>query len=612
MVIKTYLKTLLKMFRRHIARFISLVAMVVISIGFVSGIGSAADKIDYSLDNYYRNQNVSDFIIKSKSAKGFTDEEINNLRAYFEGADIDGGMSIDLPVNAEEKLSLRLYFLDFDSWTVNVPALIDGKAPETVLEAYCEQSDDVIKGFSVGEEVDLSPYGFALKVKISGVIQSPLTFNLGGEPSYNNPENAEFDPTIVGTDGMDCLENIIYIDKALLPVPTGDLYVAISDRSVFNRYSAGYIDYVTKTAETLEAEYNVKVITLADNYSFISLDFYSEKVLQIGYILMVAFLLVTALVALSNMTRLIDEERSQIACLTTLGYSPFGIISKYILFAMIATGIGAFAAYFVNLGLSYFIYLVFNYSFYMPAVSNRIALVFYLINVAFIAVATIGAKVIAGFKMTGEKPADMLRPRPPKAGKKVLLERIPLIWNRLPFKYKSTVRNVFRYKSRFIMTVIAVAVSMALVMAGLALLDLCLFGGMDSSAIEGVAVLIVIFAGLLTVTVLYTLMKISISERNREIATLMVLGYKNCEVAGYMYREIYINVGVGLLFGYPVSALLVWFLLDVIVARTMAELSWFIWLIAPVIVMLFTGLVTLILYRRIVKVDMNESLKAIE
>ena len=206
MVIKTYLKTLLKMFRRHIARFISLVAMVVISIGFVSGIGSAADKIDYSLDNYYRNQNVSDFIIKSKSAKGFTDEEINNLRAYFEGADIDGGMSIDLPVNAEEKLSLRLYFLDFDSWTVNVPALIDGKAPETVLEAYCEQSDDVIKGFSVGEEVDLSPYGFALKVKISGVIQSPLTFNLGGEPSYNNPENAEFDPTIVGTDGMDCLE----------------------------------------------------------------------------------------------------------------------------------------------------------------------------------------------------------------------------------------------------------------------------------------------------------------------------------------------------------------------------------------------------------------------
>ena len=136
--------------------------------------------------------------------------------------------------------------------------------------------------------------------------------------------------------------------------------MAISDRSVFNRYSAGYIDYVTKTAETLEAEYNVKVITLADNYSFISLDFYSEKVLQIGYILMVAFLLVTALVALSNMTRLIDEERSQIACLTTLGYSPFGIISKYILFAMIATGIGAFAAYFVNLGLSYFIYLVFN------------------------------------------------------------------------------------------------------------------------------------------------------------------------------------------------------------------------------------------------------------
>lgn len=609
MVIKTYLKTLFKMFKRHIARFISLIAIVVISIGFVSGIGSASDKIDYSLDNYYKNQNVSDFIIKSKSALGFTKEEREGLYSLFDGAEINEGLSVDFQTDASNKLSLRLYFLDFENWTVNVPDLIEGKAPENKYEVYSEQSDDVIKGFAVGEEVDLAQLG--VKVKVSGIIQSPLTFDLSGEPSYNNPEDADFDASVVGTKEMDCLENILYLDSSLLPV-TGDIYVAVQDRGIFNRYSDKYIDYVTETAAEIEAQYNVKVITLADNYSFVSLDFYSEKVVQIGYILMVAFLLVTALVALSNMTRLIDEERSQIACLTTLGYSPFWIISKYLLFAVIATGIGAFAAYFVNLGLSHFIYFVFNYSFYMPPVSNRIAIVFYIINVAVIAVATLGATAVAGIKITKEKPANMLRPRPPKAGRKVFLERVPVIWNRLPFKYKSTVRNVLRYKSRFIMTVIAVAVSMALVMAGASLLDLCIFGGMDSAAIEGVAMLIVIFAGLLAITVLYTLMKISISERYREIATLMVLGYKNREVAGYMYREIYINVGVGILFGYPVSAFLVWFLLDVVVSRTISAVNWFIWLIAPIVVLLFTGLVTLILYPKIIKINMNESLKAIE
>lgn len=583
--------------------------MVVISIGFVSGIGSAADKIDYSLDAYYKDRNVSDFIIKSKNLLGFTKAEKEGLYALFPDAEINEGMSVDIPVNAEEKLSLRLYFLDFENWTVNVPDVVEGKKPENKSEAFAEMADEVIKGYSIGEEVDITDLG--IKVKVSGIIQSPLTFDLSGEPSYNNPEDGQFEASVTGTAEMDCLENILYLDKSHLPI-TGDLYISIPDRSLFDRYSDKYIDYVRQTANEIEETYNVKVITLADNYSFVSLDYYSEKVVQIGYVLMAAFLLVTALVALSNMTRLIDEERSQIACLTTLGYSPITIISKYLLFALIATGIGAFTAYFVNLGLSHFLYYVFNYSFNMPPVSEKTAIVFYIVNMLVIAVATLGATAVAGFKMTKEKPADMLRPRPPKAGKKVFLERIPFIWNRLPFKYKSTVRNVLRYKSRFIMTVIAVAVSMALVMAGLSLLDLCLFGGMDSAAIEGVAVLIVFFAGLLSVTVLYTLMKISISERYREIATLMVLGYKNREVSGYMYREIYINVVVGIIFGYPVSGFLVWFLLNVIVSGATGGAGWYIWLIAPIIILLFTALVTLILYPKIIKIDMNESLKAIE
>ncbi len=380
---------------------------------------------------------------------------------------------------------------------------------------------------------------------------------------------------------------------------------------MFSAFSNGYGDYVEKKRAEAQTE-AITVLTLYDNYSFVSLKSYSDKVEAIGFVLMVAFLLVTALVVLSTMTRLLEEERAQIACLKTLGYSSTGIISKYLLFALIATGIGGTGAYFVGIGLAYLLYFVFNYSFDMPPMSASITVWFYIVTFALIVLATLAATALSGYKMTGERPANLLRPKPPKAGKKVILERIPILWNRLSFKYKSTLRNVLRYKSRFFMTVLAVAFSTALVMAGLGLVDMCLFQDFGSGSILGIAALIVIFAGLLTAVVIYTLTNINISERNREIATLMVLGYYDKEVTGYIYREIYINSFIGILFGYPLSAFFMWLVFRTMGLGSVGEVSWFMWLIAPAIVLLFTGIVTLILRRKIVKINMNESLKAIE
>ncbi len=162
------------------------------------------------------------------------------------------------------------------------------------------------------------------------------------------------------------------------------------------------------------------------------------------------------------------------------------------------------------------------------------------------------------------------------------------------------------------MTVAAVAFSTALVIVGLGLLDLCLFHYFGSGAIMGVAVLIIVFAGLLNIVVIYILTNINISERNREIATLMVLGYYNGEVTGYIYREVYINSFIGILFGYPASLFLLWLVFNTMGIGSIGGVSWFMWLIAPVVVLLFTGLVALVLRGKIVKVHMNESLKAIE
>ncbi len=651
MVMKTYLKTLARMFRRHLTRLLSLIFMVLVSVGFISGIGSVTDKIDYSLSDYYEDRNVSDFIVKSTSADGFSEEEIESVEALFPGASVDTGMSVDLQVGDDgSKRSVRLYFLDFDNWTVNVPELVAGSAPSSETQIYAERADNVIEGYSVGDAIELDFKEILLKlseqngteldestramldllepvtVTVSGVVQSPLTFARDGEPSYNNEGAAVPDDT-QATKDMDVLENILYISKDLIPtyrdimsalpdtplIGTGDVYVAIADRGLFRAFSSGYEDFVEEQKNAITSTLPAsEVITLYENYSFKSLNSYAGKVAGIGYILMIGFLLVTVLVVLSTMTRLLDEERSQIACLKTLGYSSAGIVSKYMLFALISTGIGGFGAYFVGMGIARLLYSVFDYSFAMPPLSPHITVLFYILTLSVIVAATLAATAISGLKMANEAPATLLRPKPPRSGKKVIIERIPLLWNRLSFKYKSTARNVLRYKNRFVMTVVSVAFATALVIAGLGLLDMCLFHDFGSEAILGVALVVVAFAGLLTAVVIYTLTNINISERNREIATLMVLGYYDNEVALYIYREVYINSVIGIILGYPVSLLLLRLLFGIMGFGSIGGVSWFMWLIAPVVVLLFTGLVTLLLRHKIVNIDMNESLKAIE
>ena len=660
---KTYLKTLGRMFSKHVTRFISIIFIVLIAVGFASGVGAATDKINHSLDEYYRSANVSDFIIKNSADEGFSDEDIATVEDLFTQT-VDGktysptvasGMSVDVNLEIEGQTSLtRIYFLDnFPDFTVNIPDVKNSTEYSGENQvAYAQQGNKSIRGIPLGATINLDFVDILeqLSVQDTGeglsdtykdllnrlvddvnltttqTVQSPLLIALDGEPSYVNGEDVELPETGSGLGDLITVDNVIYTSSDVIPsvmgtalLNTGDIYVSLGNRDLFNCYSGGYNDYVGEMTEKITALFTdgdgqstVQVITLYDNFALYSLYSYSEKVEALGWVLVVAFLFVTALVVYSNISRLVEEERSQIACMRTIGYSAFKIIFKYALFAAIAAGIGGFGAYFVGEGLAQLIYYVFNFSYVMPAMSLYFSVTFFVIVFTIIAATILTATIISGIRMTSAMPAVLLRPKPPKAGKKVIFERIPWLWNLLPFKYKSTVRNVLRYMSRFLMTVIAVAISMALVMAGLAILDLCLFGSLNSSAIIAISAIIIIFAGLLTATVIYTLTNINISERNRELATLMVLGYQDGEVSGYIFREIYIDTLIGIIFGYPLAALLIWVVFNMIGLGTLGGVSWFMWLIAPVVVVLFTFLVTILLRRKIVRVDMNESLKAIE
>lgn len=620
-MVKTYFKTVRRMFRHHLIRLFSLIGIILISVGFISGIGSPTDMIRDSMENYYRNQNVSDFIVKSKTGS-FSEEQIAAVRSRYGEKHVNTGMSLDIQTG--EKRSLRLYFLDFDAWSINVPELVDGEkvTGDGKNLVYAEAADNVIKGYSIGEEVEIDlgaalklPMEYKITVTVQGIVRSPLTFGKDGEPSYNNPEGTEIPDNMGEIGKLDLLDNILYCPMSVLPVPVkGDLYITAQDRTLFDSFSNDYKAYVEeeKTALAGLLGDNTEVITLYDNYSFKSILSSADKVRGIGDILMFIFIAVTLLVVLSSMMRLMEEERAQIACLKTLGYSSFSAVMRYVLFALVALVAGSGGGFFVGDGVSWLMCYVFGYSYHMPPISVVVNPGYYFLSIGAILAVTVTAVFALGMRMTGDTPANLLRPKPPKKGKRVLLENIPFIWNRLAFRYKSSLRNVLRYKMRFFMMLVSVAVSAGLVFAGLALLDMCIFDDFGSSAIIGIAIVVVVFAGLLTAVVINTLTTINISERNREIATLMVLGYHDREICGYIYREIYISTFIGILFGYPVGIGLATLVFKTIGFGTVGGVNWFMWLLVPVIVFGFTLLVTLLLRPKIVKTRMNESLKAVE
>ena len=641
------------MFKRHFTRLISILLMVLVSVGFTAGIGMATDKINDSIAEYHEARNVSDMILLNDEGS-FTDDDIAALETQFGAENVQTGGMLEFEVKDGKATvnDTELTFTNVPDGIVRVYLFDEAADPSKVTQnlfedvthyetsaagddaitVYAERATEQLEGYEEAQTFTLSttiaygamPIDVTQNYVLGGTVRNPLHMAVRDDPSYTD------DPASDDEDDMLDLTTIFYVFGDLLHLeietPFGEILQTISAAEMRNQvyltlpdagslFGFGYdgaLDDAEAAVASLGLSVSPQVLTMHENYSYESFREYGGKIEGIGYVLMVVFLLVTILVVLSTMTRLLDEERGQIACLMTLGYSPASIIVKYLLFALVGTLIGGVGAYFAGLGLARIIYVNFEWNYALPPYSSNVTMTFYLITFAVILISTLIATAVAGFKLTREHPATLLRPKTPKAGKTVFLERIPFIWNRLSFKYKSTMRNVLRFFVRFLMTVVSVAFSTALVLAGLAVLDCCLFQDIGGAAMIAVAIIVLVFAALLNFVVIYTLTNINISERERELATLMVLGYYDNEVAGYIYREIYITSLIGILFGLPLGCLLCLFIFNVMGFGSIPGINWFVWVLAPILSVIFTVLVTLMLRRKITRIDMNNSLKAIE
>lgn len=199
----------------------------------------------------------------------------------------------------------------------------------------------------------------------------------------------------------------------------------------------------------------------------------ADRIRAIGQVFPVLFFLVAALISLTTMTRMVEEERTQIGTLKALGYSKASIAFKYILYAMTATVTGSvLGILFGEKFLPYVIVTAYGIMYHhMTTIQLPYNMTYAMIGSGAALVATIGATIASCYKELSAEPAVLMRPPAPKEGKRVFLERIPVIWKRLNFTWKSTVRNLLRYKKRFFMTVFGIGGCMALMIVGYGIRD---------------------------------------------------------------------------------------------------------------------------------------------
>lgn len=210
-------------------------------------------------------------------------------------------------------------------------------------------------------------------------------------------------------------------------------------------------------------------LTKNENVGIVSYESYKQAIASIADVFPLIFFLVAALVSLTTMTRMIEEQRSYCGTLRALGYSKQDIIMQYIVYAFLATFfaciLGILAGNQVFPRIIYFLFTYLMYGMNQSTVLVQkwsISLMTFLISVGVTLLATLSVCL----QELVSTPSVLMRPKAPKAGKRILMERMPFIWKRLNFNQKVTMRNLFRYKKRFWMSVIGIAGCTALIMLG--------------------------------------------------------------------------------------------------------------------------------------------------
>lgn len=438
-------------------RFISILVIVLLGVGFFAGIRAVAPDMENTLDDYYEKTNMYDIYIVSNY--GIREETIDELKKDY---DIEAVYNFDAITTKKEDYATKIISYDKDN-KINTPKLVKGKMPETADEVVID--NDYRNEIKIGDKLTVASELIKNKtVTVTGYVESPLYIST--ERDSTNLLSGTIDYYLYMND-----ENIIS------PIKTA-AYIKLNTNE--SRFSKKY-EEIVKTAKkdikkTLKEEKqpgeNWYVLDIDSNVGFYQYEQDTQRIDNVAKVFPLVFFIVAVLICLTTMTRMVEEERSQIGTLKALGYSDISIMFKYILYAALASIIGSIIG--VLIGYRILPDLCFEMYKNMYRLGNiklsyYSSLTFQGMMIALLC--TLGATIYTCRKTLKESPANLLRPVAPPPGKRVLLERIKLVWNHLSFSYKVTVRNVFRYKKRFLMTIIGIAGCTGLILAGFGLKD---------------------------------------------------------------------------------------------------------------------------------------------
>lgn len=275
-------------------------------------------------------------------------------------------------------------------------------------------------------------------------------------------------------------EGPVRFDEALQTLHEGEAELAEKQAEFLTERESALVELADAEQSVMEGEADLNALKAPEwhlldagtNIGFVSYKQDSERIGRLGLVLPALFFLVAVLVSMTTMTRLVDSDRSYIGTLKALGYSNGRIASRYLIYALSASVLGAVVG--LAAGLQLFPRVAFDaYAtmYTLPAVHILFPVGDSVLSLCIAAACAALPAWISCLRSLREAPAQLMRPAAPRMGKRTLAERITPLWRRLSFTHKITVRNLFRYKKRMLMTVIGVAGCTALMFTGYGMRD---------------------------------------------------------------------------------------------------------------------------------------------
>ena len=569
---KTYFKYLFSSIKHDFSRLLAIFLIVMLGVGFVVGLMSTTPDLQKTVNNYYSEINFTDIYIQS--TLGFTDNDLIDIKANvsdIKSIELSYQMDEETILNDDEILLSRVITRDFENNNSSIDklTLTEGRFPENNTECVLLDPYDNMTSYSLNDIISIpDPNDSSTYIDLTIVGKVTDGYYLAKQAISSTTMNGNLDAIIYvsedfssdytytmmkmtfnSSSSLDTFstEYSSYIDEKVNKIENlsstliNNRVEEISYDLLLNQVNESYpnlgintidrlkelmgtsgpiSDYLNEAFNLIKDTINEQnptwyVLTRDEIQSFYIFNVDSGKVDAIANIFPVFFFAIALLVSITSISRIVNKDRPMMGTLKSLGYSKFGIYFKYFFYGFVFSTLGAI----VGSTLGIFVLPIIIWSVYL-SLYNLPMLIFtyqYIPIIVFSAImvcSIVLVVTIITFKSLKEHVSNLLMGKAPLPGKKILLEKIPWLWRKLPFNMKSLFRNVFRFKKNLIMMIIGVGGCSAILLTG--------FGIQDS--------LSVLQNNQFTTIIKYDLM-LEMSSPNSEINPLE--GYDNIKVYTY-------------------------------------------------------------------------------